>query len=129
MLESPEGMRLEKSLRSDFRASNNKAEYEALIARLLATQKLGVEEVEMFLDSRLVVNQMDGSFEARDQHMSQYLKLIESICTNFREVNMNRISRSQNSHTDSLATLASSSDDGIPRMILVESLEHPSIEL
>ena len=36
--------------------------------------------------------------------------------------------RSQNSHVDSLATLASSSDDFIPRMILVELLEQPSIE-
>ena len=37
VLESPKGIRLEKSLRFGFRASNNEAEYEALIARLLET--------------------------------------------------------------------------------------------
>ena len=129
MLISPEGIRLEKSLRLGFRASNNEAEYEALLTRLRATQKLEVEEVDIFSDSRLVVSQIDRSFKAKDQCMSQYLKLIGSLCTNFREVNVIRVPRSQSSHADSLATSASSSDDCLPRMILVESLEPSSIEM
>ena len=48
VLESPEGLRLEKSLRLGFKASNNKVEYEALIVRLQAARKLRVEEVEVF---------------------------------------------------------------------------------
>lgn len=68
-LESPEGMRLEKSLRLGFKASNNEAEYEALIDVLQATRKLGVDEVEVFSDSRLVINKVDGSFKAQDQCM------------------------------------------------------------
>ena len=67
---SPEGVRLEKSLKLGFQASNNEAEYEALIAGLRAIQKLGGEEVEVFSDLRLVVSQIDGSFEAKDQRMS-----------------------------------------------------------
>ena len=63
---SPKGLRIEKSLRLGFQASNNAAEYEALIARLRAVQKLGAKEVEIFLNSRLVVSQVEGSFEARD---------------------------------------------------------------
>ena len=50
---TPEGLRLEKSLRLGFRASNNEAEYEALIASLRAVQKLGAEEVDVFSDSKL----------------------------------------------------------------------------
>lgn len=68
-LESPEGMRLEKSLRLGFKASNNEAEYEALTDGLQATRKLGVDEVEVFSDSRLVINKVDGSFKAQDQCM------------------------------------------------------------
>ena len=75
VLVSPEGIKLEKSLRLGFRASKNEAEYEALIARLRAMKKLRAEEVEMFLNSRLVVSQIDGSFKAKDHHMSYYLKL------------------------------------------------------
>ena len=120
---------MEKSLRLGFKASNNKAEYDTIIAKLQVACKLGVEKVEVFSNSKFVVNQVDGSFEAQDQCMCQYLKLIEGIRNNFRAVTMNRISRNQNSHADSLATLASSLSDLIPRLVLVEALEHPSIEL
>ena len=60
--------------------------------------------------------------------MLQYLKLFRSLQANFHEVNVVKVPRSQNSHANSLATLASSLDDCIPQMILVELLEHPSIE-
>ena len=76
---SPKGLRLEKSLRLGFQASNNEAEYEALIAKLRAVQKLGAKEVEIFLNSRLVVSQVEGSFEVRDSRMSQYLKLFGTL--------------------------------------------------
>lgn len=64
VLKSPEGVRLEKSFRLGFKALNKEVEYKALIVGLQATQKLGVEEVEVFSDSQLVVNQVNGSFEA-----------------------------------------------------------------
>lgn len=69
ILISPKGVRLEKSLKFGFQASNNEAEYEALIAELRAVKSLGEKEVEMFLDSRLVVSQINGSFKARDRCM------------------------------------------------------------
>lgn len=69
VLISPEGVWLEKSLKLGFQASNNEAEYEALIAELRAVKSLGEKEVEMFLDSRLVVSQINGSFKARDRCM------------------------------------------------------------
>lgn len=62
MLMSPEGIKLEKSLRIGFRASNNKAEYEALIAGLKVMKRLGAKEVEVYSDSRLVVSHIKGSF-------------------------------------------------------------------
>lgn len=48
ILVSPEGIRLEHSLRLSFRAFNNEAKYEALIARLKASKKLDAKEVEIF---------------------------------------------------------------------------------
>ena len=53
-----EGIILEHSLRLGFRASNNKTEYKALLARLKAVRDMGAREVEVYLDSRLVVNQV-----------------------------------------------------------------------
>ena len=63
---SPEGIRVEKSLRLGFRASNIEAKYEALIAGLRAAQKLEAKEVEVVSNSRLVMSQVNGSFEAKD---------------------------------------------------------------
>ena len=127
VLISPEGLRLEKSLRLGFRASNNEAEYEALIAGLRAVQKLGAKEVEVF-DFKLVVSEIEGSFEVKDSRMSQYLKLFRVLRANFRKVNMVKEPKSQNSHADSLATLALSLDECIPQVIFVEILEQSSIE-
>ena len=47
---------MEHSFRLGFKASNNEAEYEALIAGLRAVLNLGAREVEVYSDSRLVVN-------------------------------------------------------------------------
>lgn len=128
MLVSPEGIKLKRSLWLSFQASNNEVEYEVLISGLRAIRNLGVKEVEIFSDSRLVVSRIEGSFEARDHRMSQYLKIFESLRAGFQKVSVVRVPSSQNSHTDLLATLASSLDDCIPRIITVELLEQPSIE-
>ena len=53
-----EGIRLEHSYRLGFRASNNEAEYEALLALLKDVWDMGAREVEVYSDSRLVVNQV-----------------------------------------------------------------------
>ena len=58
VLVSPEGIRLEYSLRLSFKAFNNEAEYEALIAGLRAVKELAMKVVEIFSDSHLVVSGM-----------------------------------------------------------------------
>ena len=53
-----EGIRVEHSSRLGFKAFNNKAEYEALLAGLRAVLNLGAREVKVYSDSQLVVNQV-----------------------------------------------------------------------
>ena len=55
---TPEGIRLKHSFRLGFKAFNNEAEYEALIVGLKTAFDLGARDVEVYLDSRLVVNQV-----------------------------------------------------------------------
>ena len=62
---NPKRIRLEHSFRLGFRASNNEAEYKALLAGLKAVRDMGAREVEVYSNSRLVVNQVQDSFEAR----------------------------------------------------------------
>ncbi|XP_075665361.1 uncharacterized protein LOC142635026 [Castanea sativa] len=66
---SPEGIVIEKSLRLGFLATNNEAEYEALLVEMTMVQKMGGKVVEVFSDSRLVVGQVEGELEARDLRM------------------------------------------------------------
>lgn len=114
MLISPEGIKLEKSLRLGFQASNNEAEYEALITGIKAMKSLGAKEVEIYSDSRLVVSQIKGGFEARDHYMSQHLWMFKSFQADFQKVSVVRMPRNQNSHANTLATLMSSLDNSIP---------------
>ena len=73
VLKSPQGDILEQSIHCEFRATNNEAEYEALIAGLDLAKSLDVKDIQVMSDSQLIVRQMNGSYEARDQRMSAYL--------------------------------------------------------
>nr|XP_023905133.1 uncharacterized protein LOC112016905 [Quercus suber] len=126
---TPEGIRLEHSFRLGFRASNNEAEYEAFLAGLRAASSLGAREVELYSDSRLVVNQVQGSFEARDPRMKACLEQARLVMADFNMVKVFHIARTQNRHVDSLATLASSVTKEIPRQIKVELILEPSVRV
>ena len=52
---SPDGITLEKSLRLGFSATNNEAEYEALLVGLIAMQKLGSRTIRAYCDLRLII--------------------------------------------------------------------------
>jgi len=73
VLISPEMIIIKKSLRLDFSATNNEAEYETLLVGMTMVQKMGGKAVEIFLDSRLIIGQVPGELEARDLRMQEYL--------------------------------------------------------
>ena len=106
---------------------NNEAEYEALLEGMSMVQKLGGKVVDMFSDSRLIVSQVKGEFEARDKRMQEYLDKAKCLRSNFDSFSLLHIPRNGNTHADSLATLATSSDQSLPRVILVEDLYKPTV--
>ena len=59
--------------------------------------------------------------------MDAYLKLVQNLAQEFDCFALTRIPRSENIQANALAALASSSDRGLKRVILVEFIEHPSI--
>ena len=69
VLMSPEKVVIEKALRLIFSATNNEAEYEALLIRMAMVQRIGEKFIKLFSDSRLVVGQVRGEFEAKDERM------------------------------------------------------------
>ena len=113
---------IEKSLRLGFSTTNNEAEYEALLAGMTMTQKMDGKAVEIFLYSRLIIGQVKGELEATDVRMQEYLNQVRHLQSGFESFGLLHIPRSENTHADSLAILATSSARGLPRVILVEDL-------
>ena len=68
-LTSPEKVVIKKSLRLGFPAMNNEAEYEDLLEGMTMVQRMGKKSIKLFSDSRLVVGQVRGEFEAKDERM------------------------------------------------------------
>ena len=79
VLISPERLVVEKLLRLRFLATNNEAEYEALLEGMSMVQRMGGKSATMFSDSRLVVGQVKGELEARDERMQGYLNRIKRL--------------------------------------------------
>ena len=109
VLISLEKITIEKSLRLSFSATNNEAEYEALLVGMAMGQKIGGKAVEIFLDSRLVVGQVKGELKARDVRMQEYLNQVRHLQSRFESFSLLHICRGGNTHADSLTTLATSS--------------------
>ena len=65
----PEKAVIEKSLRLDFSATNNEDEYEALLEGMAMVQRMGGKFIKLFSDSRLVIGQVRGEFEVKDEGM------------------------------------------------------------
>lgn len=63
---SPQGTKLSYALRFNFEMTNNKAEYETLIARLNITSKLKVDSISTFVDSQIIVSLVLDIYEANE---------------------------------------------------------------
>ncbi|KFK39732.1 hypothetical protein AALP_AA3G280900 [Arabis alpina] len=131
-LASPTGEILEQSFRLGFRASNNEAEYEAIIAGMRLAQGLNIEPVHAFCNSQLVSNQFNGEYATKDDRMEAYQKIVKDLALTFKEFTLTRIPRGENVDGDALANLASASappkDPTLKRVIPVEVIEFPSIK-
>ena len=126
VLVSPEKITIEKSLRLGFSATNNEAEYEALLVGMAMVQRMGGKEVDMFSNSRLVIGQVKEELEAKDVRMQGYLSPVRHLQSGFESFSLLHIPRSGNTHVDYLATLVTSSTQILPQVILVEDLCKPT---
>ena len=122
VLISPEKLIIEESLKLGFSAMNNEAEYEALLEGMSMVQRMGGKSTKISSDSRLVVGQVKGELEARDERMQGYLAQIRHLQLKFELFSLQHIPRNGNTHANSLATLATSLVQNLPHVILIEDL-------
>ncbi|XP_028070744.1 uncharacterized protein LOC114273173 [Camellia sinensis] len=82
VLVSPDRQMIEQS-RLEFKASNNEAEYEALIVGLKLAAAMEADDVVVFCDSQLIVNQVVGEYAAQDELMIAYIKEVVRLLSLF----------------------------------------------
>nr|XP_027082689.1 uncharacterized protein LOC113705025 [Coffea arabica] len=125
LLEDPQGEVCSYALRFDFAASNNEAEYEAVIAGLQLARRLGAAHILVYSDSQLVVCQILGEYGAKEEVMQRYLSKVLQLVAYFESFEIQRIPRSQNRRADALSRLASTSFADLNKTVLVEVLAEP----
>ncbi|GKD08652.1 reverse transcriptase domain-containing protein [Tanacetum coccineum] len=86
ILINPEGMEFTYALRFRFDATNNKAEYEALIAGLRIVEQMGVKNLQANVDSRLVANQVNEKYVAKEVDMIRYLEKVQILTSSEVEI-------------------------------------------
>nr|GEV07993.1 reverse transcriptase domain-containing protein [Tanacetum cinerariifolium] len=94
------------ALRFEFNTSNNEAEYEALVAGLRISEQIGVKNLIAKVDSRLVANQINGQYEAKEQSMTQYMEKAKTLINNFKMFSIEQVPRSENKKADALSKIA-----------------------
>ncbi|XP_068466339.1 uncharacterized protein [Phaseolus vulgaris] len=125
ILEGPNGVLIEQSLKFTFKASNNQAEYEALIAGVLLAKEMGARVLLAKSDSLLFTGQVTGEFQAKDLQMAAYLDYVQELRKSFASFEVVHVPREQNARADLLAKLASSGKGGRQRTVIQETLKIP----
>ncbi|XP_074300435.1 uncharacterized protein LOC141631697 [Silene latifolia] len=126
---SLEGAEFEHAQRFTFEASNNEAEYEAMIAGIeLAAADDRARVLRLFTDSLLITNQIKGEYEVREPSMVKYLEQVKKILAELRSYEKVQIPRSKNNRADALSKLASSSLQDVCQSVWVDVLTTKSIE-
>ena len=62
LIPKPEGVKVERAMRLNLKASNNEAEYEAVIYAPKSVLVMGATKVDLFTDSKMLANQFSGSY-------------------------------------------------------------------
>ncbi|XP_042404580.1 uncharacterized protein LOC121994696 [Zingiber officinale] len=89
-------------------ATNNEAEYEALLAGLQAARHVGVARVIIYLYSQLVTQQVVDNFEVNCDKLQVYREAYEKMKEEFTEITVTKIPRAENEKADELAKMISS---------------------
>lgn len=87
-------------------ATNNQAEYRALIAALREATRLGAKEVICYLDSELVVRQLNREYEVKNKDLAPLFLDVYNLSLSFKKISYHHIPREKNGAADKLANEA-----------------------
>ncbi len=88
------------------RATNNQAEYRAIIAALEKAIGLGAKQIEMRSDSELVVRQINGRYRVKKASLKPLYQQVKQLLSQLEGSTITHIPREQNTEADRLANIA-----------------------
>lgn len=87
-------------------ATNNQAEYEALLAGLDMAAKARVTHMTCYLDSELIVKQLNGQYRVKNVDLKEYYDQVQKIAKHFTEISFHHVRREKNKEADRLVNEA-----------------------
>jgi len=87
-------------------ATNNEAEYQALIDGLNYCIENSINEVDVFLDSKLVIEQVNKNYKVKAHNLKEFNSEVENMIKDFKYIKFNHVYREDNKRADQLANLA-----------------------
>ena len=113
-----------------YQTTNNEVEYEALFTGLELAKSLRAESVVIQGDSQLIIGQVNGTCEAKEEQMNKYLNRVRNLIKKFKEASFLQIPREENMEVDALAKEASvdGSMDELDEVQYMPSIDLPEVQ-
>ena len=102
VLQSPEGDKLKHKVRLQYQATNNEVEYKAFLKGLELAKSEEAKSILVLGDSQLVMGQINGTCEAKEERMRKYLERVLRLVKKFKKANFVQILREENMEVDTL---------------------------
>jgi ribonuclease HI len=128
LLISPQGEQLKYVLQIHYKASNNRAEYEALIHGLRIAVSLGIKRLLALGDSKVVIEQVNKEWDCVKDTMDAYCAEIQKLEGHFEGIEFQHVPRNNDVTADVLSKLGSRRAL-VPAGVFVQDLRKPSIKL
>jgi ribonuclease HI len=87
-------------------ATNNVAEYRALIAALEAAREFPARRVRIRADSQLIVRQLEGSYRVKQPHLRPHFERAKALLAEYDDVDLAHVRREENAEADALVNAA-----------------------
>lgn len=104
---SPSGEEIQISIRLEYKASNNEAEYKAILSGMQVARVVGTTRISVYSDFQLATSQIQGTFSIKEDKMRKYAEAFKNLKTHFLKVQVLQIPWEENQKVDGLAQLAS----------------------
>jgi ribonuclease HI len=115
-------------LKIHYKASNNSAEYEALIHGLRIAVSLGIKRLIAYGDSKVVIDQVNKAGDVKKETMNAYHAEVRTLKDHFEGLEFHHVSRDNNVAADVLSKLGSKREL-VPAGVFIQDLRKPSVRL